>query len=90
MDFFNKRKQCLVQKMIKNFNQEKDGEVQKIIDLVKKTDFTLKIRHSIRFMSLKNEVENDGFIFIGENDGYGSKESIKKKILKIQEILKEE
>lgn len=87
MNFFNKRRVHLVQKMIKNFDQEKDNDLRMIIDLIKKTDFSLKVRYCLEFKKLKSEIDNSGFLFIGKKDGYGSKESIKKRILKIQEIL---
>jgi len=76
-------KKIVLKKKIKNFNG-KNVELEEIINLVKKTDLSLKMRYGKKLVKMKDEIE---YLEFGQVVGYKNDQPIKDLIFSIQEDL---
>jgi hypothetical protein len=81
VDILNSKKIMLVKKGIKNFNENDKEELNRLMELIYVTNFSLKSRWGWSLSQLKHEIAFAKFpIITNSDDDYGSTSSIIAKI----------
>ena len=86
---FNTRRIAKLKKKILSF-ENKEGQFEKIVNYVKRINSQKSFQYGKIIKELREEVVYGYFgLIVGEEGVYGSKESIKNKILEIQKTFKD-